>query len=58
MRGVSRQSQEAKYFHLRTDNVTTAEVDVLLVKLGGALLAVVGLGKDLKTSALKSCQTA
>lgn len=47
-----------QHFHLRTDNVTTAEVDVLLVKLGRALLAVVGLGKDLKTSALESCQTA
>jgi hypothetical protein len=43
-------------FRPHTDNVTTAEVDVLLVKLGSALLAVVGLGKDLKTSTLESCQ--
>lgn len=51
-------SYEVKHVHGRTDNVTTAEVDVLLIKLRGALLTVIGLGKDLETSALENCQTA
>jgi hypothetical protein len=39
-------------FHVRTDDITTAEVEVLLVKVRSALLTVISLSKDLKTSAL------
>jgi hypothetical protein len=39
-------------FHLRTDDITTAEVEVLLVKVRSTLLTVISLGKNLKSSAL------
>ena len=39
-------------FHVRTDDITTAEVEVLLVKVRGALLTVISLSKDLEPSAL------
>lgn len=40
-------------FHVRTDDITTAEIEVLLVKVRGALFAVISLSKDLESSALK-----
>lgn len=44
---------EQRKFHVRTDDITTAEVEVLLVKVRGALLTVISLSKNLESSALK-----